>query len=259
MPGPIQSIERAAAILSILSQAPYDVGVSEVAGALGLPKGTAHGLLQTLVLVGFATQSSDGRYRLGHLPSSHAQALDPNVLRSRAMTWADGLVSHTGLSARMVALEDGKATVIHHVFRPRDPALTLRLGVQLPLHATAVGKTLLAFTPGLTEELTASELVTYTSRTITSTRELTTELAAIRTRGWALDRGEFRADRASISAPIRDRGGRVVGAIAVVGTIDAVTSRSGDPGGGSWTAPDPVLTRRVCDAAHSISVELGAS
>lgn len=254
MPGPIQAIERAAAVLSVLARAPYGVGVSEIAGALGLAKGTAHGLLRTLMLVGFVEQSESGRYALGsRLPDSRSREVDGNVLRAHAMTWADGLVSRTGLSARVATLHDQSAVVVHHVFRPGDPAQTLRLGVRLPLHATALGKALLAFTPGLAEQRTGTDLVSYTSRTVTTTREVASALSAVRSHGWAADTGEFRADRASVAAPIRDRGGRVVGAIAVVGTVDAVTAGRGSTGKG----PDPALTDRVREAARAVGDELG--
>ena len=48
MPGHIQSIERAAAILRLLSGRTRRLGVVDLAGELELPKGTVHGLLRTL-------------------------------------------------------------------------------------------------------------------------------------------------------------------------------------------------------------------
>src|SRR5947208_14180806 len=76
VPKNIQSIERAAAILRLLSGRTRRLGVVELAGELGLPKGTVHGLLRTLQNVGFVEQDPEsGKYQLGaallHMGSSY--------------------------------------------------------------------------------------------------------------------------------------------------------------------------------------------
>ncbi|WP_280235899.1 IclR family transcriptional regulator [Nocardia cyriacigeorgica] len=246
MPGPIQSIERAAAIMGLVAQAPFGIGVSELAGALGLPKTTTHGLLRTLHRVGYVEQDAgSGKYRMGAVAAGLSGArMDTNVLRSYAMNWGDTLAARSGESVRMGAVHDDGVQIVHHVFRPDRSPQRLRVGVVLPLHATALGKVLLAYTPGLAER--ATELLAYTRRTITAPRALHAEITQVRSRGFATDIGEFAADRASVAAPIRDPGGRVVGAIAVVGALDRIT-------GG--TAP---ITDLVRTAATSISADLAA-
>src|SRR5947209_18658594 len=82
VPGNIQSIERAAAILRLLSGRTRRLGVVDLSGELGLSKGTVHGLLRTLQHVGFVEQDPDtGKYQLGaallHMGSSY---LDGNEL-----------------------------------------------------------------------------------------------------------------------------------------------------------------------------------
>ena len=86
MPGNIQSIERAATILRLLSGRNRRLGVVDIAGEMALPKGTVHGLLRTLQSVGFVEQDAEsGKYQLGaallHMGSSY---LDGNELRTRA-------------------------------------------------------------------------------------------------------------------------------------------------------------------------------
>ena len=66
MPGPVQSIERAAAILRLLARGSGRLGVGEIATSLGLAKGTTHGILRTLQGVGFVEQDkASGKYQLG--------------------------------------------------------------------------------------------------------------------------------------------------------------------------------------------------
>src|SRR5204863_8439173 len=66
VPGPVQSVERAAAILRLLARGWGRLGVSEIAGALELAKPAAHGILRTLQRVGLAEQDRvTGKYKLG--------------------------------------------------------------------------------------------------------------------------------------------------------------------------------------------------
>ncbi|MBF6413928.1 IclR family transcriptional regulator [Nocardia cyriacigeorgica] len=246
MPGAIQSIERAAAIMALVAQAPFGIGVSEVAGALGLPKATAHGLLRTLHGVGYVRQDArTGKYRMGEGPSG--AGMDTNVLRSYAMNWADTVAARTGESVRMGAVHADGVQIVHHVFRPDRSVQRLRVGVVLPLHATALGKVLLAYTPGLAER--GGELPAYTHRTITAPRALHAQLTQVRAHGFATDIGEFAAERASVAAPVRDPGGRVVGAIGVVGAVDRVCGAAAARAG---------LVESVRSAAAAISTDIAA-
>ena len=122
----------------------------DVAGSLGLAKGTVHGILRTLHHVGFVEQDdATGKYQLGgallHLGTSY---LDVNELRSRAINWADALASRSGEAVRIGSLLDGQVLVIHHVFRPDDSLQTVEIGLLLPPHASAIGKVLLAYDSG---------------------------------------------------------------------------------------------------------------
>ena len=146
MPGTIQSIERAAAILRLLSGRNRRLGVAQLAGELELPKATVHGILRTLAAVGFVEQDEEsGKYQLGaallHMGSSY---LDGNELRARALNWSDSLASRSGESVRIGTLHEGKVLVVHHVFRPDDSLQALEVGALQPAHATAMGKVLLA-------------------------------------------------------------------------------------------------------------------
>jgi DNA-binding IclR family transcriptional regulator len=76
-----------------------------------------------------------------HLGSSY---LDENELRARALTWSDWLAARTNETVRLGTLHDAQVLVVHHVFRPDNSPQTLEIGRLLPVHATALGKVLLA-------------------------------------------------------------------------------------------------------------------
>lgn len=248
MPGRIQSIERAAAILRLLSGGSRRMGVVELAGHLGLPKGTAHGILRTLQGVGFVEQDPvSGKYQLGaallHMGTTY---LDGNELRTRALTWADALAARCGESVRIGTLHDGAVLVVHHVFRPDDTRQSLEVGALLPAHATALGKVLLAHDPYAADE---AALTPFTRATITTAAALRDELAAVREAGWAADREELHDGEASIAAPIRDHRNVVVGAIGIAGVADRLTDDDG---------PRKALVAHVREAGRAVSRDLGA-
>lgn len=247
----IQSIERAAAILRLLSGRNRQLGVAQIAGEVNLPKGTVHGILRTLAAVGFVEQDAEtGRYRLGaallHMGSSY---LDGNELRTRALNWSDSLAARSGESVRIGTLHETKVLVVHHVFRPDDSRQALDVGALLPAHATALGKVLLAANRYATHELEAAGLIGYTAATITDPAALGAELDEVLGRGWAGEAEELIAGVVSIAAPIQDRRGVTVGAIGISGPVE----RLSDEG-----APRSDLVSFVREAARSVSRDLGA-
>ncbi|MBW8802311.1 MAG: IclR family transcriptional regulator [Catenulisporales bacterium] len=253
MPGPVQSIERAAAILRLLARGSGRLGVGEIAASLGLAKGTTHGILRTLQGVGFVEQDkSSGKYQLGatllHLGTSY---LDVNELRSRAINWADALAARSGEAVWIGTLLDGKVLIVHHVFRPDDSLQSLDVGALLPLHATALGKVLLAFDTQAAACLPDTGLEPLTRRTLVSPAALKRELTKVRERGFADDIEEATLGQASIAAPIRGYGGLVVGAISIAGSVDRLCPSSAG-------RPDPALVDFVQNAAQMISRDLGA-
>src|SRR5256885_15826867 len=102
MPGLIQSIERAAAVLRLIAGSSGRLGVGEIARSLDLPKGTAHGILRTLQEVGFVEQDhSTGKYRLRpallHPRTSYPDANDP---RPPPINWGGPLATPSGEGRR---------------------------------------------------------------------------------------------------------------------------------------------------------------
>jgi DNA-binding IclR family transcriptional regulator len=194
MPGSIQSIERAAAALRLLGGAGRPLALAEVAVALDLPRPTAHGILRTLRDVGFVEQDRDtGRYALGRaLRGLDDGGWNRHELRSRAMNWADSLAGSAGQEVLLAVGGPTGALLVHHVFRPDGSPQRLRTGQVLPLHASAVGKCLLAFAPVTVPAPRELELTRYTGRTVVTVGGLGEELAAARRRGWAGEVGEHR-------------------------------------------------------------------
>src|SRR3954464_15185002 len=226
--GTIQSVDRAARILKALASGPRRLGVSEIAERLGLPRPTVHGLLQTLQAHGFVEQDRDSdKYQLGagllHLGNSY---LDLNELRGRSIVHAERLAQRSRAAVRVGVLHGPAVMVVHHVFRPDDAFQVLEVGAQLPAHASALGKAILAFGPPETvDDLTAEPLTKLTRRTLTAAA-LRKELTEIRERGAARERAEAVRAGPTRAAPIFAHAGPAVGAIAVVGDTGGLLPRA---------------------------------
>ncbi|MBQ0984323.1 IclR family transcriptional regulator [Streptomyces sp. F63] len=247
----IQSLERAAAMLRLLAGGERRLGLSEVAAALGLAKGTAHGILRTLQQEGFVEQDpASGRYQLGAEMLRLGQSyLDVNELRARALVWTDDLARSSGESVHLGVLHQSGVLIVHHVFRPDDSRQVLEVGAMQPLHSTALGKVLAAYDPVAHAEAVEGAKEAFTDRTVTGAEEFEALLDLTRARGWASDIEETWAGVASVAAPIHNRRRMPVGAVGVTGAVERVCD---------GTELRSRLVAAVRDCARAVSRDLGA-
>ncbi|TMB47442.1 MAG: IclR family transcriptional regulator [Chloroflexi bacterium] len=246
----IQSIDRATAILKLLASGPRRLGVSELADRLGLARPTVHGLLQTLQAHGFVEQDRHSdKYQLGPgLLQLGYSYLDLNELRARSIGYADRLATRASAAVRVGVMHGSSVVVVHHVFRPDAAFGVLEVGLQLPLHASALGKSILAFSSAqLLEDVMAEPLPRLTKSTLNES-DLRLELNVIRDGGIATERDEAVLGESSAAAPIFDHGGHAVGAIGVVDSTDRIFPHGLARG----------LAAAVAEAARGVSRELGA-
>ncbi|MFF4602270.1 IclR family transcriptional regulator [Streptomyces sp. NPDC001339] len=247
----IQSLERAAAMLRLLAGGERQLGLSDISSALGLAKGTAHGILRTLQQEGFVEQDDlSGRYQLGaellRLGNSY---LDVNDLRARALVWTDDLARASGEAAYLGVLHQRGVLVVHHVFRPDDSRQVLEVGAMQPLHSTALGKVLCAYDPVAHSEAAETERTAFTPRTVTGPEDFEGLLDLARARGWAADVEETWEGVASVAAPIHDRRRMPVGAVGVTGAVERVCKEG---------ELRPEIVAAVRDCARAVSRDLGA-
>src|SRR5260370_20215332 len=205
----IQSIDRATAILKALASGPRRLGVSELAERLGLARPTVHGLLQTLQAHGFVEQDTySDKYQLGPgLLQLGYSYLDLNELRARSIGYADHLANRTGAAVRVGVMHGSSVVVVHHVFRPDSTFGVLEVGIQLPLHASSLGKAILAFSPAqMIDDLLADPLPRLTKQTLEAAG-LRQQLTIIRDSGIATERDEAVLGGANAPPPLfRPRG-----------------------------------------------------
>lgn len=245
--GLIQSIDRAAKVLSSLQGARH-LGITELAAALELPPSTVHGIVKSLQEHGLVAKEPGGnRYMLGpallKLSNVYLDTLD---VRARAMRWTRELARRTGLAVRLGAELFDEVIIIHHNRRPDGSEQMPETGLSIPAHASAMGKVLLAWNPRGADELFSRPLRALTGDTITDPATLTLQFAQIAERGVATEEDEAVIGESSIAAPVADRSGNVIAAVAVVMPSS------------EWPPEDNVLND-LRETARNISRELGAS
>ena len=238
-------------ILKALGQHPGRLGLSDLADRVGLAKTTVHGLLRTLQDHGLVEQHLDtDKYQLGpQLLQLGNSYLDLNELRSRSLAWSELLATRVGEAVRVGVPQANGVLVVHHVFRPDASLQVLEVGSLLPLHATALGKALLAYLdPSFVDDVVAAGLPKLTGHTHVSPQALRRELAAVREVGYAVEREEALLGEGGVAAPIFDRRTEAIGAVGVAGPKERLLRR----------ARLPDVASSVIEAARGISRELGA-
>src|SRR6059058_4544096 len=175
----IQSVDRAVRILKALAGGPGRLGVSELSDRLGLAKGTVHGLLRTLQEHGLVEQHPDSdKYQLGpQVLQLSGRYLDLNELRARSLAWSELLATRADEAVRVGVAHGTGVLVVHHVFRPDTSLQILEVGAMLPMHATALGKAVLAYLPPPErEDVLGAGLPKLTGKTIATVAALSREL-----------------------------------------------------------------------------------
>jgi len=94
--------------------------------------------------------------------------------------------------------------------------LTVAAGQRMPVHASAAGKLLLAYLSDDTIDFWLSRpLPAYTTRTLCSAKQLRAEIASIKRRGWADDKGETAPSILAYGAPVIAGNGQAVAVVSV--------------------------------------------
>ncbi|WP_433825657.1 IclR family transcriptional regulator [Actinoplanes sp. CA-015351] len=234
----IAAVERAMDVLLYFGRTDQpDLGVTEIATALGLTKAAVHRILtalrsRELITVDPATR----RYALGHAAVALGRAyLARTDVRAMAAPELKHLSERTQETATLSLRRGDTRLYVDQVVPDQELRLEVSLGIPFPLNAGASSKAFLAFLPDFEVEayLTRHPLEAVTDKTITEPAKLRKDLASVRKRGYSTSLGERQAGAASIAAPIFDHDARVVAVISLAGPAlrfkpDADTSAVSD-------------------------------
>lgn len=245
----INSVHKATRILEIFSANEPRLTLSAISRRLGLPKSTAHNLLGTLLADGYVEQLEDDTYALGTALLALTQHIRVNVeIRDPAAPFLRQLADATNESVYLTVKDGDYVLYIYAVESPRRLLARTAVGDRAHLHATSVGKAILACLDDDAVLALAQRtgLPAYTPTTLTTPAALLAALNEIRARGYALDCGEHEQGTYCIGAPVLGMRGRVLGSCSLSGTDPEIT--------GSKLA---ALSSQVVHTAQQISRHMG--
>jgi DNA-binding IclR family transcriptional regulator len=212
-------ISKVVSLLDAFSVENPELSLGDLARITGLPVSTTYRLASELVGWGGLERADGGSgYRIGmRLWELGALAPRGAGLRELAQPFMQDLYGATRENVHLAVLDGREALYVDTVSgRAAAPVLSRR-GGRLPLHATGVGKVLLAHAPErLVDELIESGLRRHTAHTVTSPAQLRHELAEVRRTGIGYACDEMTVGSQSAAAPVFDVTGGVCAALAVV-------------------------------------------
>jgi DNA-binding IclR family transcriptional regulator len=212
-PNPVALLDKAVAILRAVADEPATL--AELVNRTGLPRATAHRLAVALEGHRLVRRTTEGAWAPGPaLAELGRGGADIADLAGRHLVTLGATRVGVAAAERTSGLRD-----------------TVPVGARLPMTAGSAAHALLAFTPA--EEVTRLlPAASFTART----------LLDVRRRGWAHSVAEREPGVASLSAPVRDASGAVLGAVSISGPVERLGRR-----------PSPEIIGAVLDAASGIS------
>lgn len=190
------------ALLSAFEGRANAITLTDLAAHAGVPLPTAHRLVGELVEWGALERDDQGRYRVGLRLWEVTQSAG-RQLRDAARPHLQDLYSLTRETAHLAIREGYEALYIDRVYGSTRIPQASPVGGRLPLHATAVGKVLLAFEEEwVREAFLSQDLAAPTRHTHVHPGRLADELQRIRAQGFATTHEEVRQGSASIAVPV---------------------------------------------------------
>ena len=226
-PNPVAVLDKAVAILRAVADEP--ASLAELVSRTGLPRATAHRLATALEAHRMLRRTSAGAWAPGPaLTELGKGGADLSELAGRHLV---ALRDASGESAQFYVRDGSSRVCIAAAERTSGLRDTVPVGARLPLTAGSAAHALLAFAPA--DEVTPLlPAASFTART----------LLDVRRRGWAHSIAEREAGVASLSAPVRDGAGGVLGAVSISGPVERLGRR-----------PAPEVIGAVLEAAAAIS------
>ncbi|GGM00488.1 IclR family transcriptional regulator [Deinococcus aerophilus] len=247
MPRTHATVEAAVRVLELFDADHSEWTLSELARHLGQPTSTLHEQLGTLAAAGLLVRVGRGRYRLGWRLLKLSSALYGSLpWYAPAHDAMERLARGTHLLAFLCVLhshtdEHSQILCVARSVQGRDgPPVAGELDFELPAHATASGKLLLA----LAGRPLPRPAPAFTPQTLTTPEAWAAETRAIRTGGYALSRDEWASGTSGLAVPLRGEGGTVLAALG----LSLPTARLGSSDG---------LLRALHGAAAEVGWTLG--
>ncbi|MBF8257655.1 MAG: IclR family transcriptional regulator [Actinobacteria bacterium] len=216
----IQSVAHALDVLEEFRGEMDELGVTELSKKLKLHKNNVFRILATLQSRNYIEQNrTNDNYRLGIKCLELGQTfIHQRGLLKQAQPILSELAESSAETSYISIIRGNEVVYLDAVETTSTVRVVSRVGLHMPVHATAAGKALIAFDSE--EELRRrfhSELPRFTKNTITSSEEILNVLGVVREKEYAIDQEEFEDGLCCIASPVRDYTRKVIAALSVSG------------------------------------------
>ncbi|MBN8293219.1 IclR family transcriptional regulator [Rhodobacter sp. NTK016B] len=245
----MRTVEKALRLLDFFTDKVVEIGLSDLARQSGIDKATVLRMLSDMAECGFVEQNPETkRWRLGAGVLRLARLREHAQPVTRVLTpILEKLAQETGETAHASLISGRDLANIGVVEPSRANRVYIEPGLVLPLHATASGIAVTAFSrPEQQERVLARTLTAVTGMTPTSRAALEGMVSRARDRGFAVADQTYEAEVYGIAMPIFGPDGYATGALAVA--IPA--SRAGED-------HERQIIAALETAAHAATTRLG--
>jgi IclR family acetate operon transcriptional repressor len=224
--GSVQAIDRGLAVLAIIAGSD-GLTLTDLSQTAGLAPSTAHRILTSLEAHRFVFHDQErGLWLIG----VGAFEVGTAFLRNRRLAGIGRLVMHelmevTGETVNLGIEDGGEVVFISQIESHSALRAFFRAGSRAPIHASGVGKALLAEMPEarVREILYKRGLAKFTDRTLVAPAALFQELQVIRRRGWAVDDEERNPGMRCVAAAVFNEYSEAIAGVSVSGPTVRLT------------------------------------
>ena len=210
----------AARVLGLLGAFDADhraLTLSDLSRRSGVPLPTAHRLVAELVEWGALVRRSSGEYVVGRrVWDLGLLAPAQSGLREVASPFLNDIYGATLATVHLAVRDGDRVLYLDRVSGHASVPVVSQIGSRLPLHATGVGKVLLAHAPETVQSEVLDDLTRVTPYTITQPGRLLEDLHRVRREGYAVTSEEMSLGACSVAVPISVADGAVVAALGIV-------------------------------------------
>ncbi|MFI5891920.1 IclR family transcriptional regulator [Actinoplanes sp. NPDC051513] len=191
--------------------------LSSLARRAGLPLATAHRLVGELRQWGALARLDSGEYVIGRrLWDLGLLAPVQAGLRQAASPFLHDLYGATLATVHLAVRDGTEVLYIDRLSGHVSVPVVSMIGSRLPMHATGVGKVLLAYAPDDVVAEVLANLTRVTAYTITQPARLLEQIRRVRADGYATTGEEMSLGACSVAVPVRGAGGDVVAGLGIV-------------------------------------------
>ena len=217
----IQSIDRAASILAVILESENSPSFTEIMEATGLARSTASRLLSSLEDNNLVAKNEENLYCAGPMITRFAHSNRPEEdLIAQSQKTMELLSQETKEAINLAVLVGDEVQQIAQLDSKYLMGNVNWVGLSVPTHCSAVGKSFLAFGSAAT----TGRLKKRTAKSLTNRAALEKDLKKVRARGWALSDSELEVGLTAIGAPIFGADGHMVAALSVSGPAMRLTA-----------------------------------